>query len=126
MALLVNPSSGKVLVHNGKALVFADTPILAMPADVFIDRSDPSELYLEVSNTNNTAVTLYVTVYDSDDMAFGAISTVIEANTADDPMWIPLDRSSVETGYIEAYFTADGYKTSEILTEDWDFSTTEG
>lgn len=92
-------------------------PKLSEP-DVYIDQSVPDELYLEVSNNNDTSVTFYVIVYDSHNMAFGGGSTVLGAGTADNPLYLSLS-SSVESGYIEAYFTADGYEDSEILIQEW-------
>lgn len=89
------------------------------PPDVYIAQSVEDELYLEISNNNDTTVTFDVTVYDRYDMAYGAESKTLSAGEMDSVLYVPLS-SSVTSGYIEAYFTADGYEDSGILTQEWE------
>lgn len=117
LAVITNVTITKIEIYAPVASE-PTVPKLSKP-DVYLEQSIPDELYLEVSNNNNTAVTFYVTAYDRNDMAFGSKSMAMLADEMDKLLWVPLS-SSVTSGYIEAYFTADGYEDSEILSQDWE------
>lgn len=85
---------------------------------IYTDQSEDASIYLYVSNYNKTDVTLYATMYDTDDAVVGAATAVILAEQEDVEIYVEL-ASSVAQGYVEAYFTAPGFEDSDIGGDQW-------
>ena len=77
-----------------------------------------TELIVDIINNNNTDVIWYATVYDSYGTVMGSGSYTLEAYTTAPSILFDLD-SSITEGYIEIYFTADGYEDSDIAETEF-------
>jgi rubrerythrin len=114
MATFYKNSAGQLFRNSdgqpftvGKLIFTLETPY------IYTERSAEDTIYLYISNYNKTDVTVYVTLYDTDDAVVGAVNSVILAEQEDVDFYLEL-ASSVTQGYLEAYFTAPGFEDSAI------------
>ncbi len=119
MATFYKNSAGQLFRNSdGQPFTVGKLIFTLEEPDMYAEQSEDTSLYLYVSNYNKTDVTLYATLYDTDDAVVGAATAVILAGQEDVEVYVEL-ASSVSQGYVEAYFTAPGFEDSNLGGTQW-------